>query len=300
MKSLLFCCSLVVMGLLMACTSSESNAPESMEESTAASTDVLRMDNLFAWCVVPFDSLERSPEARIQMLKELGFPAYAYDWRVKHLDETARELQLARAEGVEPFAVWMWMDPASNQPGQLSAEHERLLEILADIQWSGQIWVGFPANYFEGMDDAQAVAAGAEMVAYLDERAQELDADIALYNHGAWFGEPANQVKVIEALPDRDIGIIYNFHHAHEQLDRFEAIVEVMLPYLWAVNLNGMRAEGPKILPLGQGNREWDMLDAIIEAGFEGPFGILGHVEEADVKEILTANLEGANTYQAP
>jgi hypothetical protein len=60
-----------------------------------------------------------------------------------------------------------------------------------------------------------------------------------------------------------------------------------MLPYLKAVNLNGMRRDGLKILPLNEGNEEQAMIRTLLEKGYTGPLGILGHVEEADVKEVL-------------
>ena len=47
------------------------------------------MDNLYPWCIVAFDSLERSQSERINMLNELGFSKYAYDWRDEHLDDMA-------------------------------------------------------------------------------------------------------------------------------------------------------------------------------------------------------------------
>ena len=31
----------------------------------------INMKDLFAWCIVPYDSKERTPEERIKMLKEL-------------------------------------------------------------------------------------------------------------------------------------------------------------------------------------------------------------------------------------
>ena len=40
-------------------------------------------DNLVAWCVVPFDANHRGPEQRAQMLRQLGFKHFAYDWREK-------------------------------------------------------------------------------------------------------------------------------------------------------------------------------------------------------------------------
>jgi len=64
------------------------------------------MDDLVAWCIVPFDSRKRTPEERIAMLERLGFKRYAYDWRAEHLPDTARELRLARDHGIRIEAVW--------------------------------------------------------------------------------------------------------------------------------------------------------------------------------------------------
>jgi hypothetical protein len=35
------------------------------------------------------------------------------------------------------------------------------------------------------------------------------------------------------------------------------------------------------------------MLQMVLDAGFTGPFGVLGHVDDADVEEILRGNLRG-------
>jgi hypothetical protein len=35
------------------------------------------------------------------------------------------------------------------------------------------------------------------------------------------------------------------------------------------------------------------MLERLLDAGFTGPFGVLGHVDDADVREILEGNLKG-------
>jgi hypothetical protein len=253
----------------------------------------LAMDDLVAWCIVPFDSRKRSPEERIAMLERLGFKRYAYDWRAEHLPDTARELRLAREHGIRVEAVWVWIDAAADKPGKLSEPNERLLAALAEAGLSTQIWVGFAPNYFEGGGDAEKVARGAEMVRYLSERAAETRSRVALYNHGDWFGEPGNQIRIIEALPGREIGLVYNFHHGHDQIGRFDVLVKAMRPHLWVVNLDGMRPEGPKILPFGTGTHERQMLQAVLDSGFTGPFGVLGHVDDADVEEILRGNLRG-------
>ncbi len=256
-------------------------------------SSIFSMDNLLAWCIVPFDAKKRLPEERIKMLKDLGFKSYAYDWRVEHLSEMAEEIQLAKENDIDVEAVWLWIDTNSDSPGQLSDPNEKMLSVVKEAGLQTQIWVGFNANYFENLSELEAVNKGVEMVAYLAERAGAIGCQLALYNHGDWFGEPANQVRVIEKLPEFQIGIIYNFHHAHEQIDRLQEIIDVMKPYLWVVNLNGMRKEGPKILPIGSGDQEKKMIDMFLKSGFKGPFGILGHVEDADVQMVLEANLKG-------
>jgi hypothetical protein len=66
-----------------------------------------------------------------------------------------------------------------------------------------------------------------------------------------------------------------------------------MLPYLKAININGMSVNGPQILPVGQGESEMEMLKAIKSSGYNGPIGILGHIAEKDVKKVLEGNING-------
>ena len=251
------------------------------------------MDNLYAWCIVPFDSKERSPQERIEMLSSLGFNKYAYDWRQKHLDEMASEWTLAKNKNIEVMAVWMWLDNAQDSIGRLSTSNEKVLSAIQETDLQTQLWVSFNSNFFAELGHNEAVAKGAEMIEYLCQRAESLNISIGLYNHGDWFGEPENQIDIIKALPNRKLGLIYNFHHAHHQLETYDETAELMVPFLWAVNLNGMRKNGPKILTIGQRNLEKQMIDVLLEKGYKGPFGILGHIEDADVELILKNNLKG-------
>ena len=96
-----------------------------------------------------------------------------------------------------------------------------------------------------------------------------------------------------------NIGIVYNIHHGHEHLDRFPSLFAAMQPYLLTVNLNGMTAEGPKILTLGAGDLELEMLDLIANSGYSNPVGILDHQSERDSLEVLEENLAGLQTLLA-
>jgi sugar phosphate isomerase/epimerase len=137
------------------------------------------------------------------------------------------------------------------------------------------------------------VRKGVEIVGYLRDQAAPSGSTVALYNHGDWFGEPENELRILEALGDPSVGMVFNFHHAHTLLETFPKLLPRMLPHLRAVNLNGMRPEGPKILPIGAGSREAGMIRLLLESGYDGPLGILGHTEGEDVEQVLRRNLEG-------
>ena len=254
--------------------------------------DKLDMENYFAWCIVPFDNQNRTPEQRIEMLKRLGFVSYAYDWREKHLPEMAKEIKLATENGIKMNAVWMWIDK-SDSIGQLSPNNQKVLQTLEETGLKTQIWMSFPEDYFDKMGDDERLDKASEMISYLSDEAERLGCKIGLYNHGGWFGNPDNLVKIIEMLPGKEIGIIFNFHHAHDLLVSYKEMVKNMMPHLWAVNLNGMNPGGPKILPIGSGEKEAEMIEVLKKNGFNGPFGILGHIEDADVEKVLQGNLEG-------
>jgi len=258
-----------------------------------ASEQQLNFENLHAWCIVPFDKEKRNPEERIEMLKELGIKKYAYDWREEHLSSTAQELNLAKQNGIEVISVWMWIDDDEDSVEQLSESNQQLLNILETVGYQGEIWLGFNANYYENLSGADAIHKAVDMIGYLNQKANELSCKVAIYNHGDWIGNPLNQIKIIESIPDGNIGVIYNFHHGHEHIANFESLAKTMVPYLWHVNLNGMNKDGPQILPIGKGQHEKDMIQALLNNGYKGDFGILGHVEERDVKLVLEENLEG-------
>ena len=263
--------------------------------TTDQQTATLDQSRLIAWCIVPYDSQERGPAERVNMLQKLGFGSYAYDWRTKHLDSFSEEIKLARQSDIEISAVWMWIDGNADTTGKLSGDNERLLHIIQESGLQTEIWLGINHNFFDDTsDEPERIRKAGEFITYLQQRIAPLDCSLALYNHGDWFGDPENQLKIINSLDKPDaVGIVYNFHHGHQQVDKFAELLDQMLPYLSAVNLNGMRVEGPKILPIGEGEREAQMIAELLQAGYDGPIGILGHVEDEDVALVLQRNLDG-------
>lgn len=253
--------------------------------------NLFKRENLVAWCVVPFDSVKRTPEERAAMLKSLGFTQFAYDWREEHLPTFGKEIIALRENGIQLKSAWMWIDTDSG--AIIDENNRRLLEIIEQNNVKTDLWLGFSNKHFAGLTDEQKLEKAAASVSSIREEAERIGCTISLYNHGDWFGEPINQVRIIEKIGKEDIGIVYNFHHAHEQLADFPMLIEKMLPYLKTVNLNGMKAEGPKILTLGQGDHELDMLKTLGQSGYKGAIGIICHIETEDAKVVLQRNVEG-------
>ena len=152
--------------------------------------------------------------------------------------------------------------------------------------WSRRSYTpGAPTKSAE--EQLQRVKAEADRIRPIAEEAAKIGCTVALYNHGSWFGEPENQIQIIERLK-RDgitnVGIVYNLHHGHGHIARFPQLLKAMMPHLLCLNLNGMvehgEATGKMILPLGQGDDDLKLLKQIVGSGYGGPVGILNHTGE--------------------
>ena len=248
--------------------------------------------NLMAWCIVPFDAKKRGPEERAAMLETLGLKHFAYDYRAEHIPTFDAEIEACKRHGVSLDAWWF--------PTTLNDEARLILNALKRHNLKAQLWVmggGGPTKSPE--EQRIRVEAEAKRIRPIAEAAAQIGCSVALYNHGSWFGEPENQIEIIERLK-RDgtvnVGIVYNLHHGHDHLDRFPALLAKMKPYLAVLNVNGMTKNGDKsgrkIMPLGQGDRDLSLLKAIRESGWRGPVGILNHTDE-DAEARLQDNLDG-------
>ena len=255
--------------------------------------DLFQKDNMIPWSIVGFDIKERTPQQRIKMLKDLGFYQYGYGHRTRHIPYMEEEFRYAQENGVRINNVWLYINLKKDKPGALRTQNEVVFENLKKTGLETQIWVGIDSRFYEGLSNEKAMESTLEMISYLAEKAADINCKIALYNHGGWYGVPDNQLAIITALPEYKIGVVFNFHHAHDEFDHYAENIKKLYPYLWCVNLNGMRKEGPKIITVGQGDSEKRMIDELLTLGYKGPWGILGHVKGGDPEVVLEANYKG-------
>jgi len=247
----------------------------------AEPADVLRKENLVAWCIVPFDATKRGPIERAKMLRDLGLTRCAYDWRAEHVPTFEQEIRAYQQEGIEFFAFW--------------SAHEEAFRLFEKYDLHPQIWqtLGDPG---EG-SQTEKVERAAQGLLPLAKRTRELNCSLGLYNHGGWGGEPKNLIAVCQRLRELGhdhVGVVYNFHHGHGHIDDWKSSFEKLQPWLICLNLNGMnQGADPKILGIGKGPHELEMIRVVVDSGYEGPIGILDHRSELDARESLQENLDG-------
>lgn len=253
-----------------------------------SNASLLDQDNLVAWCIVPFDAAQRGPEARAKMLHELGIKSCAYDWREKHVPTFEQEILAYKKYGIEFFAFW--------------GVHEQAFDLFRKYELTPQIWRTLTEPSGTGNQETKINQATKTLLP-LAIATKQLGSKLALYNHGGWGGEPTNLVAVCKSLHQlghEHVGIAYNFHHGHEHIADFPESLKLMLPYLHCVNLNGMNAGAqPKILGIGKGQHEKEMIKTLLESGYHGRIGILDHRPELDALKSLQENLDGLATMRA-
>ena len=271
-------CSFVIVVLLVitsVCLTAWADEP-------AATPDNFNRDRLVAWCIVPFDAKQRGPEARAIMVQGLGMTRVAYDWRDVNVPTFEEEIVQYKKHNIEFFAFWGWHD-----------DFEPLIEKHGIHP---QIWIMFGAPS-EGTHE-EKIKAAAEGLLPLVEKTRKYNLKLALYNHGGWSGEPQNMVAVCEYLRDHHqadhVGIVYNLHHGHDHIADFAEQLALLQPHLLCLNLNGMNDNAnPKILPIGDGQHDEQLISVIRRSGYKGPIGIIDHREQLDAQESLMQNLTG-------
>lgn len=271
-------------------------------QPACAATDIFARSNLLAWCIVPFDTQKRGPEARAQMLVRLGIPQLAYDWRAEHIPTFDAEVAAMQHHGIALTAWWF--------PGVLNDEARAILDCIERNHIHPQLWVMLEGGPHLRLDQAfeptpEAQAAHVEQlvarVKPIAAAAARLGCRVALYNHGGWFGVPENQLQIIRRLRQggiENVGLVYTQHHGHGEIDRFAELFDQMKPYLLAITLNGMIKDGDLhghdlgTVPLGQGDQDLRLLRVISDSSWRGPVGLILEVN-ADAELRLQDNLDG-------
>ncbi len=251
---------------------------------------IFSRQQIAAWCIVPFDSKNRGPAERASMLNGLGITKLAYDWRDSHIPTFDQELDALNQHHIQLLAFWL----ASGANPAEERGVEETFKFLSRNKVKTQIWyLFFPPEGFDKLTQQLKLELAAKAVGYIARRADSLGCTVGLYNHEGWFGEPENELAIVHMLKMKNVGIVYNFNHAQQQIDRFPEFYPKILPHLMALNLAGLKKGDQHIFPIGAGDSEKMMIEIILKSTFKGPIGIINEDTHPDAEIGLKMNMAG-------
>ncbi|MFV0634574.1 hypothetical protein [Demequina sp.] len=262
--------------------------------------------------IVAYDFPDRTPAERAAMLRRIGLTRIVWDWREEHVLRFEAEMDALATAGIDVVGLWCPMPladagaPDADAGLGLVDPHVRVqIEQLHERGLRPDLWTcvefgqeGTPARLAPRIQRAR-VRRVADHLEPLVRLAREHDMCVALTNHLGWFGEPENQVDVIDELASRglhNVGIAFQLQHAHHAAHRFAELLAAMQPHLIAVALSGMDADaiqtGRKILPWGAGRLDRKLAHVLMASGWEGQIAVQGHSAD-DAEPRLLDSLEG-------
>ena len=209
------------------------------------------------------------------MLERLGFKHFAYDWRGEHIPTFDAEIEALKRHGVSLDAFWV-------APGELNDESRIILDVLKRHGVKAPA-LG-PARLRRrprrrAPSKSAASTRPSESSSRWPTRPPRSAARVALYNHGGWFGEPENQIAIIEELKAQgitNVGMVYNLHHGHEHLDRFPELLAnaQALPRGAQPQRHGPRrrqATGGRSSRWARATHDLELLRTIRDSGYRWP-----------------------------
>lgn len=197
-------------------------------------------------------------------------------------------MQALNKHDIHLQAYWLHTGPDPVKEGNLKL----MLDALKRNQVKTQIWLMGTGINLSPLSQQEKIVAIKKPVKHIAEEAAKIGCAVGLYNHGGWYGEPENQLAIIDYLQMPNMGIVYNFHHAEEQVDRFPEFFPKLLPPLYALNLSGLKGKNPaKVVPVGDGDIEANMIRIVQESGYIGPVGIINEETHPDAKQGLLMNM---------
>lgn len=258
------------------------------------------VETLAAWCVVPYDDRPRTPAQRADALAGLGFDGLAWDWRDEHVGQFAEQCDALAERGLDLVAIW-----APLLDGEFPPAVEAQVRAASARGLTPQVWVcaEFGAPGPAPLDDdataRERTRELADRLTPLAALARDVGLSLTLYNHLGWYGEPLNQLRVLDELARRgfaDTGLAYMQHHGHAHVDGFAALWEQIKDRVVTLGLNGTRDGAHwgtgKVLPYGSGPRDLELAGVIADSGWRGTTALIGHTMD-DIEVRLLDNLEG-------
>jgi sugar phosphate isomerase/epimerase len=211
------------------------------------------------------------------MLEDLGFRAFAYDWRDRDIPTFDAEIGALQRHHIRLLAWWFPLEAADPRARTLLETFRR--HGVHPQLWATQFMAGAAPKTPE--EQAQRVQTAAQHLEALAALARPYGCLVELYNHNGWFGLEDNELAVLARLQAdgvTGVGMVYNFSHArdalHDDSRDFPALWSRIRDHVVAVNVTGLHWEAQHVYP-SQGDQELAMMRTIEQSGWHGPVGLI-------------------------
>ena len=266
--------------------------PAVVNGQTAEDLTKVKMQNaFFAMDTGTKDANHATAKAQAEMLKELGYAGIGYGG-FDGISEMLRELD---ACGLRMFAVYFGAevntdgytyDPKMKEGIQLLKGRDALL------------WVMITSKTF-APSSPDGDEGAVKMLREIADLAEPAGLRVALYPHtGCWLERVDDAVRLAKKVERKNVGATFNLCHwlNAEKGRNVKAVMELAMPYLFVVTINGADTEGGwdrLIQTLDRGSFDvGGFLATLNRLGYKGPIGLQGYGIKGDVHENLKRSME--------
>ena len=234
-----------------------------------------------------------SPKQQAAMVKELGYAGISYWGNAEGLSELLEELDKNGLAAFPPY-YGINLDPDKQKYDPELKEIIRLLQGRDTAIWIFIISREYKRSSPEG--DPRAV----EILREIADMAKEAGLRIALYPHtGFWLERVEDAVRVAKKVDRENVGVTFNLCHwlMVDDERNVKPLLELAMPYLFVVTINGADREGKGwdrlIQTLDRGTFDlYEFLKTLVGLGYEGPIGLQGYGIKGDPYENLKRSMD--------
>ncbi|MCX5661213.1 MAG: TIM barrel protein [Planctomycetota bacterium] len=227
-----------------------------------------------------------TPKARAAMLKELGYAGTnATLWDDRAWSDMPELLAQLDAQGLALSGIYLTVDVSAGVidprlPGLL--ERLRGRGTLVELAMKG-------LGEYDKPSAPRADGRAGELINRVADLAGGQGLRLSLYPHcNFWLERLEDAVRVLMRVNRDDVGVTFNlFHWLYVDGEELTARLELALPRLCNVTVNGATRRGPRdctIEPLDQGQQDlFAFLGTVARMGYVGPVSLQGFGVGGDV-----------------
>lgn len=231
----------------------------------------------------------KTPEAKAQVLKELGFTGIG--WTPPGISEMLTALD---REGLSMATLYVGI-----RIGQGEQKFDpQLPKYIEELKGRGTIiWLQISSKS-DPLSDPEGDPRAVAVIREIADSAQAAGLRVALYPHaGAWLERVQDAVRVVKKVDRANVGVTFNLCHCLQVGDegKISELLQECRPHLLVVTINGAEHQGnwdQLIQPLDRGGFDVARFHRQLQGiNFTGPIGLQHYGIKGDARENLRRSM---------